>query len=279
MTAGVIGAREALTLCGPLLSRRRLLIVSDFDGTLSPTVADPWAAAIVPAARRALRALAGRPGVDVALLSGRTASDLATRVRVGGARYLGNHGIERAVLPRRGRAERIVVALPEDAGGHEREAARIGDRLRALVDEPWLVVEAKGPAITFHYRSAPDVTTAGRRVAAAVEQLDPGGRFVRYPGRRALELRPPGAIAKGEATAALLDEIRPAAALLLGDDVSDAEAFGELRRRRDAGDLAGLALAVVARDEVPDEVAAMSDAVLASPLEAARLLARLAAVV
>lgn len=274
MTGGTIDAGRALELCRPLLDRRPLLIVSDFDGTLSPTVPDPWAAAIIPAARRALRTLAGRPGIDVVVLSGRTASDVAARVRVGGARYLGNHGLERSTLPRRGRAETIVVTLPDDSDDHERDAIRIGRAMASLVAEPWLVVEPKGPAVTFHYRQAPDVEAAGRRVADAVERLDPDGRFVRFPGRRALELRPPGAAAKGEAVAALLDELHPAAALVLGDDRSDAEAFRTLRERRATGGVDGLALAVLARDEVPVDVRVAADAVLASPAEAARLLSR-----
>ncbi len=277
MTVATIDAAEAMRQCAPFLGARPFLVVSDFDGTLSPIVPDPWGARIVPGARRSLRRLAAAPGVEVTLLSGRTARDVAGRVRVGGARYLGNHGLEQGRLPRRARAERLEVQLPDDAGGHEADAIRIGGAIAAHVPEPWLVVEAKGPAVAFHFRAAPDVDAAAVRVTAAVDALDPDRRFVRFPGRRVLELRPPGAVAKGEAVAALLDEIRPAAALVLGDDRSDAEAFAALRVRRGDGAVTGLALAVLARDEVPPEVAASADVVLGSVAEAARFLGRLAA--
>jgi trehalose-phosphatase len=113
-------------------------------------------------------------------------------------------------------------------------------------------------------------------VAAAVERLDPDRRFVRFPGRRVLELRPPGAVAKGEAMRVLLDEVRPEVCFVLGDDISDAEAFGALRAWREPRRATGAAIAVQARDEVPEEVAAAADAVLGSPYEAARFLAALA---
>ena len=41
----------------------------------------------------------------------RTAADLAGRVRIGGATYLGNHGVERGHLPRRARAEALHIEL------------------------------------------------------------------------------------------------------------------------------------------------------------------------
>ena len=42
----------------PDLDLRPMLVVSDFDGTLSRIVVDPWSASIVPLARRALPAAA-----------------------------------------------------------------------------------------------------------------------------------------------------------------------------------------------------------------------------
>ncbi|MBA3779214.1 MAG: trehalose-phosphatase [Chloroflexi bacterium] len=271
-----IAAHQALRLLIDHLERRPFLIVSDFDGTLSPIVLDPWAAAILPVARRALRRLAGRAGVHVVILSGRTAQDVAGRVRVGGARYLGNHGLERGKLARNARTGRLELEPSSDQQMYFEAAERLAVGVAEAIPEPWLVVERKGPAVAFHYRSAPDILRAAAAVAGAVEKLDPEERLVRYPGRRVLELRPPGATAKGDAMAALLDELEPAVAVALGDDRSDAEAFTILRRARDQGRMAGLALAVQAHAEAPPEVAAAADGVLPSPIEAARFLTGLA---
>ena len=145
-----------------------------------------------------------------------------------------------------------------------------------LLPEAWLVVERKPPALALHFRGAPDLAAAAVRVRAAVDRLDPEGRFERLIGMRMLELRPPGATTKAQTMAALLDEVRPGFAVMLGDDVSDAAAFRVLDAARDGGTLRTLAVGVHGRaDQVP-EIMAAADAVLASPAEAARLLWRLA---
>jgi RimJ/RimL family protein N-acetyltransferase len=97
---------------------------------------------------------------------------------------------------------------------------------------------------------------------AAVEKLDPEQTLERFQGRRVLELRPPGAVAKGEAFERLVTEYEPRSVFLLGDDVSDAMAFRVLRQMRSAGVTDGAAVAVQARAEVPAAVLASADIVL-----------------
>lgn len=268
--------RAAALLGEPLSAESPVLVVSDFDGTLSQIVLDPWGAQILPLARRALRQLSGTPGVQVALLSGRTAADVAARVRIGGATYLGNHGVETGRLVRRQRAGSLAVevfAVPDE---YAAAADRLAAEVPRVIPEPWLVVERKLPAVAFHFRGAPDPDAAGAAVREAVDALDPDEMLVRYPGRRVLELRPPGVPDKGTAMAALLTEHSPRVCFALGDDISDAAAFRTLKEARDTSDLTGLALAIQARREAPPAVAAAADLVLASPIEAARFLSGLA---
>lgn len=269
-------APQALRRAAPLLRLRPLLVVSDFDGTLANLQLDPWAARIIPAAQRALRRLATVEGVHVALMSGRQSLDLAERARVGGIEYLGNHSLERGALARRARAETLIVRTDDVPAEYGRMADHLASAVPELVPEPWLVVERKLPAVAFHFRGAADVDVAGERVRAAVERLDPAELLVRFPGRRVLELRPPGAPAKGEGMRSLLAQHRPAAAFMLGDDRSDAEAFRVIRLARAAGETDGLAIAVHARAEVPADVLDAADVVLASPGDAARFLSGLA---
>lgn len=274
MTAPVT-VEAAVTAAADHLQRRPLLVVSDFDGTLSRIVDDPWGAQILPLGRRALRALAGLPGVHVVVLSGRTAADVAARVRVGNVRYLGNHGMEQGFVARRGRPDRLRTT--SDQASHEaiHVAERLADEVPRVIGEPWLVVERKPPAVAFHYRTAPDLVAASARVRAAVDSLDPKRVLERFPGRRVLELRPFGAVAKGEALTALVDELRPASVFLLGDDVSDAMAFRALQELRSRHVTDGVAVAIQARAEVPAEVLASADIVLASPTDATRFLSAL----
>lgn len=271
-----ISVRAAVDLAAAHLSKRPLLVVSDFDGTLSNIVNDPWGASILPLGRRALRMLAALDGVHVAVLSGRSAHDVAARVRVGNVSYVGNHGMERGFVPRRGRAERLAADVDEASHEAVHAAERLADELPRVVDEPWLIVEHKPPSVAIHWRQAPDIEAAAERVLAAVEQLDPGHVLERFPGRRVLELRPPGAVAKGEAFERMVAEWKPRSVFLLGDDISDAMAFAALRRLRAAGVTDGVAVAVQARAEVPLQVLEAADMVLSSPVDATRFLSALA---
>ena len=271
-----VSVRAAVEAAAAHLDRRPLLVVSDFDGTLSNIVSDPWGASILNLGRRALRSLAGMDGVHVAVLSGRSARDVAARVRVGNVSYVGNHGMERAFVPRGGRPEALTADVDEASHEAVHAAERVAGEMPLLIDEPWLVVEPKPPSVAFHWRQAPDLEAAAARVMAAAEQLDPDHVLERIPGRRVLEMRPPGAVAKGEAFERLVAELKPRAVFMLGDDVSDARAFRSLRELRSRGVTDGVAVAVHARAEVPPAVLEAADLVLASPVVATRFLAALA---
>ncbi|MBX3028614.1 MAG: trehalose-phosphatase [Chloroflexi bacterium] len=241
-----------------------LLIVSDFDGTLGEPLRDPWAATIVPAARRALRRIAAHPTTSVAFLSGRTAHDLVRRVRVGGAAYLGNQGFERGDLGRGRTADHLAVTLPA-LDAWPATAATLAREVTREIPEAWLVVEPKPPAITFHFRAAPDLEVARTSVSAVVDRHDPAGTLVRYPGRRSLELRPPGAPDKGTTLEHLVQTHRPGVALMLGDDSTDVPAFQVLRQARRAGRLHGLAIGVGTRADAVEDTDHAVDARLADP--------------
>jgi trehalose-phosphatase len=269
-------------------ARPPLVVVSDFDGTLSPIVSDPMGAAIVPLARTALRRLArlaeARPDrLSVVVLSGRASVDLAGRVRVGGVRYLGNHGLEAGALARRSRVERLAVSADPALAGYIAPAEALARRVAARLGDPdWLFVELKGPSVAFHFRQAPDADVAREALLAAIEasEREAGGTgLVRLEGRKIVELRPDGAGGKGRAMERLIARDRPGAVLVMGDDVSDAEAFRVVVAARERAELDGLALAVHGASETPPQVVAAADAILATPRDAGRLLAAVASAV
>jgi trehalose 6-phosphate phosphatase len=266
----------------------RLLVVSDFDGTLSLINPDPLGARILPLARRALRRIARLAAlhpdrVALAVLSGRTAIDVAGRVRVGGVRYLGNHGLEGGWLARGARAEALTVSVDEAVAASVDPAGILGAAVRDRLRSPdWLFVEEKGPSVAFHYRSAADPEAARGELDRAIEGAEAAEAATarraleRIDGRKVVEFRPRGAGGKGPSLARLLERERPGGVLVMGDDRSDAEAFATLRREREAGRLTGLAVGVLGAAETPAEVVDAADVVLPSPVEASRLLSAVA---
>ena len=259
--------------------------MSDFDGTLAEGSRDPAAASIVLLARRSLRRLArverDRPErLAVAILTGRAAADVAARVRVGGIHYLGDHGLQVGTFPRGRRAEDLEAAL---AAGHEASiepASILADRVPELLGWPaWLFVERKGPSVAFHVRQAEDRAAARAAVEAAIATIDrdlPPHDLAHYRGRLVVDLRPRSAGGKREALERLVEELRPAAVIVFGDDLSDADAFAVIRDARGVGCMDGLAVAVTGPHGMPDEVRDAADLVLATPYEAARILAWIA---
>lgn len=263
----------------------RLLVVSDFDGTLAEGSRDPAATRIVPLARVALRRLAGlaaaRPDrLVVAVLTGRTVVDAAARIRVGGIRYMGDHGLQFGTYARGTRPEFLSTTF---SAGHD-DSLEPAERLAARVPEvlghpPWLFVERKGPSVAFHVRQAEDRAAARAAVESAIETIDrelPAHDLAHYRGRLVVDLRPRAAGGKREALERLLAEIQPVAVIAFGDDSSDADAFAVLHAAHDRGQLDGLAVGVTGPHGMPDDVRAAADVVLETPHEAARLLSSIA---
>jgi trehalose 6-phosphate phosphatase len=266
----------------------RILVVADFDGTLAEGSRDPGAAVIVPLARRALRRLARVAGerpdrVAVAILTGRTAADVAARVRVGGIAYLGDHGLQAGSFPRGGDPARLVTTFRAGHDDSHEPAELLATRVPDVLGRPdWLFVERKGPSVAFHVRQAEDRAAARAAVEAAIVEVDrdlPPHELAHYRGRLVVDLRPRSAGGKREAVEGLLAELRPAAAVAFGDDLSDADGFAVLHEALGSGTLdAALAAAVTGPHGMPDEVRDAADIVLATPLEAARALSALAGV-
>lgn len=281
---------RAAAAAAALADHRPLLVICDFDGTIAPLDPDPTAPAILPGARHALRRLARmarrRPDcLALVILSGRTALDVAGRVRIGGVTYVGDHGIQEGTLPAGVAAERLRVSHLPSLDGHRASARRIGEKVGSLLaDAAWLFVEPKGPSVAFHYRAADDAEAARAALLAALvdaradlptELRTPA--FVRVEGRRIVELRPAESPMKGAAVKRLIERHRARGALVLGDDRSDVEAFAAIAAARAAGRLdRTLAIGVHSRFETPAELVAAADHVLPDPAASAVVLRALA---
>lgn len=267
-----------------------LLLVIDFDGTLAPGSRDPGAARIDPVAQRAMRTLAriatDRPGrVHLAVLTGRTVPDVASRVRVGGVEYLGDHGLQRGWLPRGGRVSAMAVGIEPGFERHGDPAERLAVGVAAELGRPaWLFVERKGPSVAFHVRQADDIATARAAVLAAVEVVERREGLAdhgleHYRGRSVVDLRPRDAGGKREAVERLIARERPGAIAAFGDELSDVDAFEAVvaARTRPDRSLVGVNVAVHGTRPAPAELSALADVHVASARSVAHLIADLGA--
>lgn len=196
----------------------RILVASDYDGTMAPIVADPTQAFPEPRATAALAGLATTPGVTAAIVSGRSRAQLRTLAAPADPIVLvGTHGAEFG--------DDFETTL-----GAERLAllARIGEDLDAIAARhPGTAVERKPASAVLHVRNAsdPDDAAAALDAAAAGPATLPGVHTTH--GKAVLELAVIDS-SKGTALRELARRADAAATVFLGDDVTDEKGFAVL---------------------------------------------------
>lgn len=220
------------------LDGRRLVVMLDYDGTLSPIAPRPEDAVLPPRTRQVLGELAGR--WRTAIISGRSLDNLRELVGVEGLVYVGNHGLEIEGPPGSGIRRNLAEAFAPDV------AAAAAGLEAALAGVDGALVENKRYSLSVHYRLvAPgQVPTVEAAVEAAIAAHP---RLEKRHGKKVLELRPGLDWDKGKAVRWLLDTLDQAGPAALpvyvGDDVTDEDAFREL-----AGDGIGVLVSETARE-------------------------------
>jgi trehalose 6-phosphate phosphatase len=178
----------------------------DFDGTLAPIVAEPHQARMRPQTELLLSQLARLYPVTV--ISGRARADVLARVKGAGVLdVVGNHGAEskhRSDRFRR-RVERWMPLLQAQLSAIE------GVR-----------IENKRFSVAIHYRGAAKVERARSKILKVVAALE-GARVI--GGKRVVNLLPRGAPDKGVALERQRRRFNCAAAIYVGDDENDEDAF------------------------------------------------------
>jgi trehalose 6-phosphate phosphatase len=206
----------------------RALVALDFDGTLSPIVADPAKARAHPGAVPALREVAAVVGT-VAVITGRPAAsavDLGGFEAVPGLIVLGHYGLERWADG--------TLDSPPSLPGVEAARARLPGLLARAGAPDGTRIEDKGHAVAVHTRQAADPQAALDRLRDPLAGLAAQYGLAVEPGRMVIELRPQG-MDKGQALRTLVQQRKPSAVMFCGDDLGDVAAFDAVRELRREG--------------------------------------------
>lgn len=230
-------------------------VLLDVDGVLAPIVQHPDDAHMPETTRRPLIEVAKRYGV-VACVSGRRASDARRIVALGSIAYLGSHGSEvlypGSVAPT---LDRELQAWTRRVQAFTREA--FGEDLRRLR----VRLEDKEAIAAFHWRGVPDEEGAQAAVEAVARAAQEAG-FVPHWGKKVLEIRPPVRVDKGAGIVHLLRDRDLTAALYVGDDATDVDAFHGLTELVERGRLGHAIRVGVRSDEGPKELGEEADAMV-----------------
>lgn len=185
----------------------RLVVGSDYDGTLSRLVDDPAQAVPNRDALGALAELGSLPGVSAVIISGRSQAVLADLTGApAGIRLVGTHG-----------AEGLDQAPTSDPEAVARLVAALADVQDAFEGT---LLEPKPVGAALHYRHAADRDAAAAAARAAATAA--GARIIE--GKLVVEALL-GSMDKGRAFAQICDRWSADQSVFIGDDQTDEHVF------------------------------------------------------
>ncbi len=203
----------------PLLDRAdRIMLASDFDGTLCPIAPSPSSVVVHPAMLSALRALQASDCINVAVISGRPVRELRERLPFLKL-FAGNHGLEIET-------DRFGFVHPQAEAARARleEACDVLESATRTWNGAW--VERKRLTATLHYRNVAPAAQVGLLWTARRALSIFGREFALRSGKLALELRPRVDWDKGCALRHITEHLGPAdLTICVGDDRTDESMF------------------------------------------------------
>ena len=213
-------------------SAEQVVLLTDFDGTLSPIAGRPEEAELPGDTRQALEDLASNPRAGVAVISGRALADIGGKVGISGITYAGNHGMEiegpclKFVYPPaqalRPVIRRAYSALSEALAGFE-----------------GVLVEDKGLTLSVHYRLVREdrIDDLTKVCEETIGNWRSQGKVRSTGGKTVYEIRPDVVWGKEDAITLLAScwapsgEAAAGLTFFLGDDLTDEGGFGVVNAR------------------------------------------------
>ncbi len=243
------------------------LLAFDFDGVISPIVADPELAQPFPGTFDVLASLGGSVGA-IAIITGRPVSFMISRngfdtlATIPHFAIYGHYGLERWDTQ-----SQTIATGPVDDG-----IAVVRKELVALLQQPGMPdgawVEDKGSAVAVHTRRTADPAASLEMLSQPVRDIAGRHQLHVELGKMVLEVRTPG-VHKGDVLREVVREMTIGSVLYAGDDLGDLSAFAVVDELRADG-VPGVKVCS-ASIEAP-EVAAAADLVVDGPAGIADLL-------
>ena len=201
-------------------NKENIILLFDFDGTLSPIVEHPDDAVLPEKWRKYLTELDSKANLKIGIVTGRAYSDVEKRLGLEDVLIAANHGCE---------IWKAGKQIFKKGDEHKVDIDRFG----RLVDEEFaniagLIIEKKDYSIAVHYRMVKSslqdaVIDAFIRIS---EELIDDNRFEIMRGKKLLEIRPKDFWDKGKAVTWISENYAPDSYICyFGDDVTDEDAF------------------------------------------------------
>ncbi|MEK6732920.1 MAG: trehalose-phosphatase [Candidatus Omnitrophota bacterium] len=215
-----------------LLRDKFILLLLDYDGTLTPIAQMPEKAVISNEAKELLQKLSKNHNFKLAIISGRSLKDIKNKVGIKNIIYVGNHGLE---------IEGQGIKFRTPVSPRSREVIRnvykiITDKLSRIKG---VLIEDKGLAISAHCRMLDnkDVPEFKRIFSKITAPFVMRGKIKITEGKKVLEIKPPVKWTKGNVALWFLARQKSALGenkvfpVYIGDDITDEDAFRALKNK------------------------------------------------
>lgn len=222
----------------------QIVLLSDFDGTVSDINSNSNLSTIRPEAKAALEQLAIKPKIFVGFISGRKLTDLKEKIGLNGVTYSGNHGLEILFPNNTVFHYSIAPDLSENRikikKTIENEVCTTTFVERFYCSQDYKInplqtfqyvnlyggwAEDKNLTLSYHYDEIDE--SVKKKVIAEIESIVRRNGFVPMQGHNVVEIKPPVNWTKGHAAQLILDDAfgtkweKKVHVLYMGDDTSD----------------------------------------------------------
>lgn len=206
--------------------QKNVMLLCDYDGTLTPIVDRPELAAMSEEMHKALSRLVSKKQFILGVISGRALGDIKERVNIDGLIYAGNHGFEIE-----GPGLKFIHPLADELTSVLRLISQV--LRKAFNNMRGVIVEDKGMTVSVHYRLVADAELP--ELHSKFESIVTGaramGKIKTTTGKKVHEIRPAIAWDKGKAVNLIIEKYIPQhkrnklLTVYLGDDRTDEDAF------------------------------------------------------
>jgi trehalose 6-phosphate phosphatase len=245
---GIYWKEAQETLLKQLVTKQRVGLVTDMDGTISYITEKPEDAVVTPRNYELLQKLNEKLTL-VAIVSGRDVRSVTTRMALPGVTYIGNHGLERCVNGQVKHNFDIEKYLP---------ALAISVEELKQISLDGIQVEDKGVTVTLHYRQTENTEEVRDQLYPIVKEIASREELDFFEGRMIFELRPPVKADKGIAFEKLVQEFMLDSVIYIGDDTTDIAALTMARQLREQKACFAVGVGVMSNDN-PDELPIEAD--------------------
>lgn len=204
-----------------------VLLLFDYDGTLTPIVKRPELAILSEESRQLLKALSYKRHFIVGVVSGRGLSDIQSKVGVNDIIYVGNHGFEIEGLG-------LNYVHPIDNDEIKSIIGTLSQMLNnSLGTIRGVIVEHKGLTVSIHYRlvKKKETDTIKNIIQRVIETASLSDKVKITHGKKVYEIRPNVHWHKGMATNLIIEKYGSKRRkdvflpVYVGDDLTDEDAF------------------------------------------------------